>query len=130
MDAEVKQRWVAALRSGEYLQDAGYLHNRGGYCCLGVLCDVENVVVWDDPFIDVEGKFNVADYDTLPPVDYQVRFGLADAPSSELREAANKFVEDGDFLLGVPDSVAMLLAAMNDNGASFEQIADFIETHL
>jgi hypothetical protein len=40
MDMEVKQKWVTALRSGEYVQGDGYLHNKkkDTYCCLGVLC--------------------------------------------------------------------------------------------
>jgi hypothetical protein len=35
-----QQRWVEALESGEYRQSAGYLHAQGGYCCLGVACEV------------------------------------------------------------------------------------------
>ena len=33
--------WVAALRSGQYAQGKGYLNSEGGYCCLGVLCEVQ-----------------------------------------------------------------------------------------
>lgn len=34
----IAERWVAALRSGEYRQGAGCLHTEDGkYCCLGVL---------------------------------------------------------------------------------------------
>ena len=37
----VKEAWVKALRSGKYKQARGRLRNqRGGYCCLGVLCDL------------------------------------------------------------------------------------------
>lgn len=37
---DFKQRWIAALRSGEYKQGDGFLHNPndGTYCCLGVAC--------------------------------------------------------------------------------------------
>jgi hypothetical protein len=40
MDAELKAKWVKALRSGEYKQGTGYLHGSqtNTYCCLGVLC--------------------------------------------------------------------------------------------
>jgi hypothetical protein len=31
---------LVALRSGEYKQARGTLQNTGGYCCLGVMCDV------------------------------------------------------------------------------------------
>lgn len=39
MNPEIKAKWVAALRSGDYEQGRGYLH-RGGFCCLGVACDL------------------------------------------------------------------------------------------
>lgn len=37
MNAELKARWVAALRSGEWKQCTGYLRDGDAYCCLGVL---------------------------------------------------------------------------------------------
>jgi hypothetical protein len=41
MKADIKNAWLEALRSGEYAQTEGELHNvDAGYCCLGVLCDV------------------------------------------------------------------------------------------
>jgi len=43
MKPEVKERWIAALRSGDYQQTQGALvrtGDHGGYCCLGVLCQL------------------------------------------------------------------------------------------
>jgi len=41
MDAELKQKWIDALRSGEYVQGKYKLRSASEYwCCLGVLCDV------------------------------------------------------------------------------------------
>jgi hypothetical protein len=47
MTADLKQRWLDALRSGRYQQTTGilsrYLDHEDevcGYCCLGVLCDI------------------------------------------------------------------------------------------
>ena len=42
MDAQLKSKWVEALRSGEYKQCAGFLENTElkEHCCLGVLCVV------------------------------------------------------------------------------------------
>jgi hypothetical protein len=40
MNPEIKARWVAALRSGEYEQGKGKLNQGGAMCCLGVLCDL------------------------------------------------------------------------------------------
>lgn len=38
----IKDAWVEALRSGEYVQTEGFLKNEQGYCCLGVLREVVN----------------------------------------------------------------------------------------
>ena len=42
MNKEIKKLWLEALRSGEYKQGQGQLHNikEGTFCCLGVLCDI------------------------------------------------------------------------------------------
>jgi len=40
MNQQIKEHWVAALRSGEYQQTTGELRNGNGFCCLGVLCDL------------------------------------------------------------------------------------------
>lgn len=42
MDAELKAKWIAALRSGEYKQATGMLRDEGCYCCLGVLAVVQD----------------------------------------------------------------------------------------
>ena len=40
MNTDVKDLWVAALRSGTYTQTTGELQNAYGFCCMGVLCDL------------------------------------------------------------------------------------------
>ena len=40
MNPKIKQRWLEALRSGEYKQTKENLQNSDGFCCLGVLCDL------------------------------------------------------------------------------------------
>lgn len=38
MDAQLKAKWIAALRSGEFKQTTnGEIFNGDAYCCLGVL---------------------------------------------------------------------------------------------
>jgi hypothetical protein len=46
MHSDIKQLWVEALRSGEYIQDRGQLRSSRGYCCLGVLCDLYDPAGW------------------------------------------------------------------------------------
>lgn len=48
MDTELKAKWVAALRSGEYQQARGTLFDGEGYCCLGVLCKVAGLPIRPD----------------------------------------------------------------------------------
>lgn len=40
MNPEIKQKWLTALRSGDYTKGVTYLCANGEYCCLGVLCDL------------------------------------------------------------------------------------------
>ena len=52
MKADIKTKWLAALRSGQYEQTEGVLRNGDGFCCLGVLCDIyaqETGVEWHKP---------------------------------------------------------------------------------
>lgn len=39
MNQEIKTKWLADLRSGEFEKGKGYLKRDGKFCCLGVLCD-------------------------------------------------------------------------------------------
>jgi hypothetical protein len=40
MNPEIKALWLEQLRSDEFTQTTGYLHNENGFCCLGVLCEI------------------------------------------------------------------------------------------
>jgi len=49
MNPVIKQKWIEALRSGEYSQAKFRLYDGQSYCCLGVLCDLylkENNQEW------------------------------------------------------------------------------------
>jgi len=46
MIPEIKEKWINALRSGEYEQIRGALRREEGFCCLGVLCDIINTDCW------------------------------------------------------------------------------------
>jgi hypothetical protein len=45
MDAEIKRKWLEALRSGKYAQGRNALLHEGKYCCLGVLCDAHDIAI-------------------------------------------------------------------------------------
>jgi hypothetical protein len=47
VDPELKSKWIAALRSGEYKQGKGYLRDGDTWCCLGVLATIQGYEVPD-----------------------------------------------------------------------------------
>lgn len=122
MNPAVKALWISELRSGNWKQTNGALSRIDRFCCLGVLCELayrEGVAV--DRYVNEPLQYISYDDETgtLPP---SVRdwAGLSDIvgghnPMTEERGA------DGDNLS---------LAQLNDRGASFEQIASFIERDL
>lgn len=102
---EIKDRWVAALRSGKYKQGRGTLcsydglSNERSFCCLGVLADL----------IDPEG-WKVRSYVSLSWRDPSC--------TTDLKQ---------DTLDLDPQRK---LIWMNDVGDTFADIADYIEAHL
>src|SRR5262249_44504481 len=46
MNEDVAKRWMAALRSGNYVQGFGQLQKNGRFCARGVLCDILNPGGW------------------------------------------------------------------------------------
>jgi len=65
MNQEIKQRWIQALRSGEYKQGYENLYHCGKFCCLGVLTDLyvkEHDLQWERDSADLwsfEGRGSV-----------------------------------------------------------------------
>jgi len=113
MNPQIKQKWVSALRSGEYQQTKGFLRKEDGFCCLGVLCDLygkENNVEWE-PLTQYKNA-------------YVFQYKVADLPPSVVEwagvEDSNPYVNGG---IGT-------LSGLNDRGSTFEQIAYVIEEHL
>ena len=117
MDPEVKAKWVAALRSGDYRQAKGQLYDGNGYCCLGVLCEV----------LGQEKRF-VEDEDNW-------FFGSgADMQAYILPNKVCKLADlmDADGILKVDPLISgSALSYLNDSkGLDFTEIADLIEQHL
>lgn len=129
MVPEVKERWLSALESGQYLQTSealtGLAHSdadgnpvphdlleeRVGYCCLGVLCEVMG---WE--FDDDEGGTNSG------PVQL-----VGTNSGKETSPDAPGWVGTAS---GLTLRTREELARLNDNGANFRQIADVIRKHL
>lgn len=106
MDAELKAKWVEALRSGKYQQGNGSLREGDKYCCLGVACDLVNSDAW---LPVAEGLYTFKHegerHMMIWPLAVQTMFGLDYAQSNKLWN-------------------------MNDSSQSFAEIADYIEKNL
>ncbi len=50
MKADLKRKWVEALRSGKYKQGEGELRRGDAFCCLGVLADVRGAEWVEDEY--------------------------------------------------------------------------------
>lgn len=64
MDAQLKAKWVEALRSGEYRQGTMYLRREGKHCCLGVLCELAGLEISDGGTM-VVGPHDADDYEPI-----------------------------------------------------------------
>lgn len=119
MNPEIKARWVAALRSGEYKQTFGVLKNSQGHCCLGVLCDL---------YAKERGMR------TWSVRDLGGSSGVDEEPAFEVRKWAGLDRSDPKLLL--PDGVEATAATLNDGRGkdirnhTFAEIADAIEAQL
>lgn len=103
MNPEVKKVWINELRSGRYKQTDGALRRDGRHCCLGVLCATSKAGKWEERGFGGEYRYGGATgFPPLPVIEW----------ASLSRREMNS------------------LAAMNDHGATFDEIADWIERHL
>lgn len=120
MNAEVKQEWLRRLRSGEYTQGKARLkrQNPNGqvtHCCLGVLCDI----AVERGVVDVKiGRFGLHHF-----ID-DISTDVAVLPW-KVQEWAGLAERGNRVYMG-----NTTLATLNDNGVSFEEIADLIENEL
>jgi hypothetical protein len=124
-----QKKYIAALRSGKYIQGRGKLanvlsDNQVSYCCLGVACEVAQIIsenrgVTGDIY-RVYGKLR--DGGTLP-IEAVEKYRFHDSAGTFLEEEFKKMARDGLF---VYDN----LVAANDSGkVTFNQIADAMEQY-
>lgn len=115
MEQELKDKWIAALRSGKYKQGVGLLHDRNHrFCCLGVLCEVAGIKA--ERVQDHDAQFMGLTPDQKGCYQYEGEMGFLH------RKTLQKF--------GLLASDASILAEKNDNGYSFGQLADLIKDRV
>lgn len=127
MSAEQKTAWLSALRSGEYEQAVGSLRvDRGvetpgkyGYCCLGVL---EQVISGE-----VE-EFHNGQAIGLPTKQWCLDHGIEVNPKSIQVGSADPTILVLVSSYDHPDEEREIrVSTLNDDGYTFEEIADLIE---
>lgn len=113
MNPELKARWTARLRSGDYLQGKGALRKRGEeqdfFCCLGVLCEIaaeDGKVVRSEQPKFVGSHYSYDEEGGLLPLELELWSGINPGARQELMD-------------------------MNDRkGKTFPEIADWIDKSL
>lgn len=97
--------WIKALRSGEYEQGKGRLRGAGSrFCCLGVACEI--------------GLAEPEDFYLPTKESMQASMGLPHLPWVSVDNIPSDFYEADE---------EITVANLNDNGATFDEIADAIE---
>lgn len=100
MDAELKAKWIEALRSGKYIQTEGILANGvGGFCCIGVLGEIQGCSIMERLPSD-EDRQCVSLPDGLNAgLDFEQRSKLAAMNDGELDDNSPKtFLEIADYI--------------------------------
>lgn len=129
MKAEVKELWVNALLSGEYVQATGKLHSiemgQTGFCCLGVLCDlaVQQRIIKPPKVSDTQ-------YDTVMFYGHQEAHELL---PYEVMEWAEIDSDNGTFEAIWADMTCKTVASLvdlNDGGKTFIELAEYIKEYF
>lgn len=106
MKKNIAQKWVKALRSGKYKQGADALYANGKHCCLGVLCAISP---WKNNYTKMKSCGGDYMNSVLP---------------EKVMEWSDMYDKDGG---SRSCRFQTNLTSMNDDGKSFEYIANYIE---
>jgi len=111
MKEQIKEKWLAALRSGDYKQGKAALRSKDDeFCCLGVLCDVLDSDAWTE---------NPVTCRPYAPDSCLFWGGMFGALPMDTRDEVE-----------ITDDEHNTLVDLNDDGRSFEYIADHIERNM
>jgi hypothetical protein len=117
MKTDVKALWLTALRSGEYEQGSQRLRRADNtYCCLGVLCDIAV-------------KAGVIPEPETPGFRDSYEYGV-NSNTAFLPDEVARWADVDRFGQFTSNGQHFDLAQSNDDGATFETIANLIEKHL
>lgn len=97
-DPEAIDKWIAALRGGEYVQGKSRLQHNSKFCCLGVFCEVigvptkgkrpDGAVLYDFGYLVLEATLSL-DVERLYKIDVNTLISLNDAKGASFSEIAD-----------------------------------------
>lgn len=138
MSKEFLEKWTTALRSGEYQQGSGCLHNNDRYCCLGVACTISGIEksiispnnIYETGYIDdIESEF----------LTTELLHSFVDNDKGKLFQYIVAAFNDGDIIYLKPDFSSINAVIKYDDDFvinkdrkiySFEEIADWLEENV
>ena len=115
MKPEIKKLWVDALRSGEYKQGTCKLRTDDKYCCLGVLTDL---------YFKKTGQGSWTDTPYCKGIFY---FNCESGSDDQHLVSEIKGWAGLESFCPLSKEKRKALTELNDNGMSFEDIAEIIE---
>lgn len=125
-----KAEWCRRLRSGQYTQGTGCLANTDGeHCCLGVASEMafeagivrRSVIGARIYFKNLDAGENDTGASSYLP--YHAAKWMAADDTDGISAQTNPHITDSS-------GVTIYLANLNDDGFTFEQIAEIIEEHF
>ncbi len=116
MNKQAVKKWIRALRSRKYAQGTEYLNKDGKFCCLGVACHIFAKELGLKTKVDEDGNGKYISYNRV--MDYM---------PPKLMKFLGLRTRDGEYIN--ENGELLNLAEDNDNGASFEIIAQIIESN-
>ena len=113
---EFKEKFVAALESGEYKQTQSVLYDGSGYCCLGVAAKLMGATFVEKSGFDADGASD---------------WFRAMLDGVDLGDGEGLLSEDSCAIIGLNYSEEMpILYKMNDAGKTFNEIAEYTRNNL
>ena len=103
---------VDALRSGNYIQAKSSLKVKDNFCCLGVACDISELSDWKKGFYEEKLYYHYYGENSELPEEVREYFGFINNCGEFINENGEK----------------RNLAKLNDDGMTFSQIANIIES--
>ena len=144
IDPALKAKWIKALRSGDYKQGTDCLRsNTNQYCCLGVACDLIDPALWADGGADRWEWDGIED--NLPQsavvleatgIEMPINLMVLVEELYRLDQLQPRkdglawevyFTRTDTYFATASEDHGIILATLNDNGITFDTIAQLIE---